>query len=436
MDDDVNFFDQKGTENVVPLKSRKSANWKSEWQISSSKIPLPNLFNVMVTLRQHPELCKLVQYDEMARSAVLINQIPNTPGDPAIPHQVRDTDVLAIQEEIQRCGLRRVAKATVGDGVMLRADQERFHPVKRYLEGLTWDRKPRIDRWLTFYLGAEPAESLDDAAKQWKRHYISKIGRLFLIAMIARVMQPGCKADYMLVFEGPQGVLKSSVCRILAGDDWFSDSLPDLSRGDAVRVSMHLRGKWLIEIAEMSSFNAAASHRLKEFLTQTAEQYTPKYGHNEVNEPRQCLFIGSTNEGTYLRDETGGRRFWPVLLGTIDLVALQQDRDQLFAEAFSLYREGHPWWPDREFEAEFMAPEQAARYEEDPWHEMIYRWINDNARTHVRVNEILRDVIFLPVGQFGTREQRRVSAILIRMGWHSDRIGNERVYVSPNWVRR
>ena len=144
MDDDLNFFDQKGTENVVPLKSRKNSNWKSDWQTSSSKTPLPNLFNVMITLRQHPQLCNLVQYDEMARSAVLINQIPNTPLDKAIPHIVGDADVLAIQEEIQRCGLRRVAKATVQDGIMLRSIQECFHPVKQYLEGLTWARSAPV----------------------------------------------------------------------------------------------------------------------------------------------------------------------------------------------------------------------------------------------------------------------------------------------------
>jgi hypothetical protein len=419
---------------TAPPRPAQQPSWKSEWQLTDTKQPLPNLFNVMVVLRQHPQLGNLVRYDEMARTAVLVKQIPNTPSGPAIPHPVADADVLAVQEEIQRAGIRRIAKTTVQDGIMLRATQERYHPVKQYLESIRWDGKPRVDSWLSYYLGAEPSESLDEPTKQRKRCYISRIGRLFLIAMIARIMQPGCKADYMMIFEGPQGVLKSSVCRILAGEDWFSDSLPDLSHGDAVRVSMHLRGKWLIEIAEMSSFNAAASHRLKEFLTQTAEQYTPKYGHNEVNEPRQCLFIGSTNEGTYLRDETGGRRFWPVLLGTIDLEALQHDRDQLLAEAFALYTAGQPWWPDREFEAAFMAPEQAARYEDDPWHELINQWVIYNARTRVSVNEILRDVIHLPVGQFGTREQRRVLAILVRMRWTYARIGNDRCYVPPKRV--
>src|ERR1700744_6589723 len=128
----------------------------------------------------------------------------------------------------------------------------------------------------------------------------------------------------MLILEWPNGAWKTRSCRALAGE-WFSDNLPDLSRGDPVRLSMHLRGKWLIEIAEMSSFNAAETHTLKEFLTQTEERYLPKYGRNEVYEPRQCVFVGSINESVYLRDPTGARRFWPVKIGTIDLEALQND---------------------------------------------------------------------------------------------------------------
>lgn len=465
--DDVNFFDQDAVpttdpplpngegdygENVVVLKSKgRREGWQRLWHFGESGQPLPTLHNVMLTLRNHPKLAKIIRYDEMLRAPVLLDQIPNTPHDPTIPRQLRDADVIAIQEEIQLVGLRRVAKGTVQDGIDLRSEQDRFHPVKDYLNGLVWDGEPRVDKWLTYYLGAEPDEALTGDDKKRKLRYLSKIGRLFMIAMVARILRPGCKADYMLILEGPQGALKSSACRIIAGQ-WFSDNLPDLSRGDAVRLSMHLRGKWLIEIAEMSSFNAAESHTLKEFLTQTEERYTPKYGRNEVHEPRQCLFIGSTNEGVYLRDATGARRFWPVSVGIINLVDLMDDRDQLLAEAVHLYMAGEPWWPDRDFEAEHITPEQAARYEVDVWQSEIETWLDGgmvfdsngqgvfdesglqltrDKSYRCTVNEILRGPLGLRVGMFGTREQRRVSAIFRRMKWFITTVKGKDFYTRP-----
>jgi predicted P-loop ATPase len=457
--DDVNFFDQDAVpsteppvpngegdygQNVVVLKAipkGKREGWQRMWHVGETGQPLPTLHNVMLTLRNHPRLAKIIRYDEMLRAPMLLDQIPNTPHDPTIPRQLRDADVIAIQEEIQLVGLRRVAKGTVQDGIDLRADQDRFHPVVGYLNGLVWDGETRVDGWLGRYLGVEGGD------------YSDKIGRLFLIALVARMFIPGCKADYMLILEGPQGALKSSACRVLAGE-WFSDNLPDLSRGDSVRLSMHLRGKWLIEIAEMSSFNSAEAHTLKEFLTQTEERYTPKYGRNEVHEPRQCLFIGSTNEGVYLRDATGARRFWPVKVGVIDLDALAEVRDQLLAEAVTLFRAGEKWWPDREFEVKHIAPQQASRFEADPWQETITVWLDGGAKEYdsdgrevvgedgvpirtpavdrCTVMQLLRGPLHVSIDRISIREQRRVSAILTNMKWNQGRSTKERFYTRPN----
>jgi predicted P-loop ATPase len=120
---------------------------------------------------------------------------------------------------------------------------------------------------------------------------------------------------------------------------------------------------------------------LKSFITRQVEKYRPSYGHFEVEEPRQCLFIGTTNRETYLKDESGGRRFWPVKTGVIN--GLAEDRDQLFAEAVQMYVSDDPWWPDRDFEQKFIKPEQEARLEADAWQELIVSYLTTQMKVTI-----------------------------------------------------
>ncbi len=368
--------------------------WLKQCQTNDRGEPRGNIFNAMIALRHEPSVNMLFRLDQMQREPVI--------AAPDGLRVVTDADVSRVQVHLQKCGLETLGKDTAHQAVAMRADECGFHPVRDYLKGLRWDGTPRVHGWLHTYLGAADNE------------YHEQIGSMFLIAMVARVMQPGCKSDYMVILEGPQGALKSSACRILGGA-WFSDCLPDLDR-DAVRVAQHLRGKWLIEIAEMSAMNKAESAALKAFITRPQEQFTPKYGRLEVTEPRQCIFVGSTNEAAYLRDATGGRRFWPVKVGAqIDTDALANDRDQLFAEALRLYQQNVPWWPHREFEARHIKPQQEERFEADAWEEEVAKFLASQNRATVM--QVARSALFIETPKLGTAEQRRITAIMDRLKW-------------------
>jgi predicted P-loop ATPase len=376
-------------------------DWLDMCQRGSKGEALPNLANAMLALRKDPQLRDLLAYDEMLRAPMLMRPVPGSLHPRlAAPRPLQDGDVTAVQEFLQRAGLEKLGKDTTHQAVDSRARERSFHPVRDYLGGLRWDGTPRLERWLHTYLGAE------------RGPYASGIGKMFLIAMVARVLQPGCKSDYMLVLEGPQGARKSTACAVLGGR-WFSDSLPDIRSGKD--VSQHLNGKWLIEVAEMSALDKAEAAALKAFVTRAEERYRPSYGRKEVIEPRQCVFVGTTNKAAYLRDETGGRRFWPVKVGAIDTDSLARDRDQLFAEAVHLFRDGARWWPDSGFEAEHIQPQQDARYETDAWEQAIAGWLVGQSR--VTVLDVARQALFIDTPKLGTSDQRRIAAALERLGW-------------------
>ena len=165
----------------------------------------------------------------------------------------------------------------------------------------------------------------------------------------------------------------------------------------------------------MSAMSKAEDAALKAFISRQVERYRPPYGRKEVIQPRQCIFIGTTNKEAYLRDETGGRRFWPVRVGTIDTGALKRDRGQLFAEAMHLFEAGAKWWPDDAFEREHIKPQQEARFEADAWEEMIADYLGGKSK--VTVGEVAREALYIETPRIGTADQRRITAALERLGW-------------------
>jgi predicted P-loop ATPase len=344
-----------------PTIVQLNAGWSGHVRRNSNGVIYPDLRNVLIILRNEPAFQTCFAFDEMQQAVMVMEPPPICAGaqpGAECPRFADPEDITRLQEWMQHNAMPKLAREHVEHALEAFARERAVHPLRDRLNFLEWDGEPRMASLLPKGLGTPDDE------------YHRQIGAMFLIAMVARVMEPGCQADYMLVLEGPQGEEKSKFCRALATDEYFSDALPSL-HSDPVRVSMHLRGKWLIEISELSAFSKAEAGALKAFITRRQEIYTPKYGRKERREPRQCLFIGTTNDEEYIRDDTGGRRFWPVKVVKVDLDYLDANLDQLFAEAVAAYHEGKPHWPDRAFEKGVIAPMQAERQVFDNWTDRV-----------------------------------------------------------------
>lgn len=397
---------------MTVIKLRARPDWLKQCILSDGRkpVPLANLANAIIGLEHDPALAGILAYDEFACEPVLCHGI----GDMAENvRELTDDDVAQLQEFLQHAGLKNLGKDTAYQAIEHVARLTTFHPVLDYLDSLTWDGTPRIKTWLPVYAGTAMTD------------YELTIGPLFLISMIARVRNPGCKADHMLVLEGEQGKLKSTLFDNLASP-WFSDDLPpDIGSKDA---KIHLRGKWLIEVAEMHAFTKAEATQLKSFLSRREERYRPPYGRLEVHQPRQCVFAGTTNRDTYLRDETGNRRFWPTrAIERIQPDAMQRDRFQLLAEADHQYKAGTQWWPNAAFEREHIKPQQDERYETDEWQERVAEYLYGAylQKTHITCTVVAVNALGYgdKIDRLGKREQLRISAILETLGWKRGKRG-------------
>lgn len=307
---------------------------------------------------------------------------------------------------------------TCARAMLLVAHRDPHHPVQAFLTGLVWDRKPRLGSWLTRYLGVTTSP------------YATAVGRAWMVSAVARAFQPGCKADHGLILQGGQGVGKSRAAATIAKNDaWFADEIADLGSKDSAQ---DLRGKWLIELGELSAMRRGEVERIKAFMSRRVDHYRPSYGRYSQDFPRKCVFIGSTNESEYLKDDTGNRRFWPVTVGRIDIDLLRRDIDQLWAEATATYRAGEKWWLTGDVE-QAAQEEQDARREADPWESAVARFLV--GKVLVTSSEVLSAAIGMDLARQDQAAQKRISGVLRRLGWSRTlrRIGEKptRAFVAP-----
>ena len=323
------------------------------------------LANVVALLGHHPSWAPVLAYDAFTEGPAKLTPPPTRTLD--APASVTlgdwtDSDSIRAATWIDQQFRCNISTQVVDQAVTVVAERRVVHPVRDWLSGLTWDGTARLDAWLVSYYGAADTE------------YVRGVGSRWIISAVARVFRPGCQADCVLILESPQGAGKSTGLEALFGALWFSDTMPSLGDKDAYQA---LRGKWAIEIGELSAIKGREVEKTKGFISARSDSYRPSYARRTRDFPRQCVFVGTTNDSHYLADRTGNRRFWPVKVGVCDRDSLRRDRAQLWAEAVHRFKAGEPWHADTPAFRMLCEAEQLERVQDDPWAQVVSAWLQN-----------------------------------------------------------
>lgn len=321
--------------------------------------------NIVRILHGNPEFKGTIKFDEFKNVLCIKDK------------QMEDHDVLYIQTRIQVLypDLSKVSKDMVYDAMIKVAHDNTFDSAKEYLLSLKWDGEKRVDNWLIMTY-----HTPNDI-------YHRTVGANWLKGLVKRIMIPGCKFDHVLVLEGEQGIKKSTSLMVL-GRDWHVETTMSTDNKD---FFMMFQGKAIIEFSEGETLNRTEVKRMKAIITTQSDKYRPAYGRLSVDYPRRCVFAMTTNADEYLKDETGNRRWLPVkCIGVADVEWLEQNRDQLFAEAYQrVMVDKETTW---EFPEEEMKAEQDKRRIHDPWEDIILEWYYSLSESDKMMGVAVQDV--------------------------------------------
>lgn len=366
-------------------------NWRVMLATASNGQVRKTFDNICRILEHHESYGARLTYDEMRLTPML-------GGRP-----VTDADVGRVRRELEQHFGIQPGEADVRAAIGTVSDARRYHPVQQYLSGLAWDGEERIARVVPDVLHADNSALNLALVTKW------------FISAAARGLKPGCKVDTALVLVGSQGHRKSSFFAALGGE-WFADTHMDITDKDGL---LQLHSAWIYEWAEIE--NVTTSRRaseVKAFASSSHDTFRAPFGRTTAVHPRSTVIVGSTNEGQFLTDPTGSRRFNIVRVQKRVAYELAAEwRDQLWAEAVARYQAGESWWLSDEEDA--LREVDAAQYQvEDSWEEPIAEWLDAKAPSQVvTTNAILDKALNIPASQRGRAAEMRVGAIMRRLGY-------------------
>lgn len=345
-----------------------------------------------------------LEHDDDLRGVVAYNELTNSiqcrkawPWPHAVVGEVKGVDSLLLGNYLtKKYKLPSIPKNALEEALQTVAHAERYHPIREWLASLEWDGKPRLDKWLMYVIGESPKTIHAQHAE-----YLMLVGRFWLLGMVNRVMEPGCKFDYCPVLEGVGGLRKSTLAKVLAGKPYFSDTPFEIGKGKEGQEQVN--GVWVYELAELSTMSKSDINAIKAFISSEVDRYRVAYGATVESFPRQCVLVGTTNEDTYLRDRTGNRRWWPFpVRHQINTEWVERFREQLFAEAFARYLQGERYYPDAEQEQRLFKPMQDSRLIETAVESDLLRLLTRSAGD-AGINAVVHvDSEFLTISQFVT----------------------------------
>ena len=384
--------------------SKDPVDWMKELSIDGNGAYQKSIKNIRLMIENLPGLDSVIRRDVFS-GKIMIGDDP--PWDRWPERKLwGDPDTTALREFLERWF--KPSKQDVRDTLAMIADRRSFHPIRNYLNSLVWDGEPRLDTVFIDYMAAPD------------NPYVRAVTRKCLVAAAARVMNPGIKFDYMVVFIGRQGRGKSMIINKLAiNDEWFSDSMATFLGKDAMEA---VQGKWLIEIPEMHAFDKSEMSVVKAFVTKKSDYFRAAYAEHAEERPRQCVLFGTTNNRDCLRDPTGNRRFWPVDTGPVEqarlsvYTELEHNRDQIWAEVMFRYRSGELLYLSKELEA--IANEvQEDHREKHPWEDSIVEFLNREVPLDWSSWDLDKRMIYWGGGIAGTVETIPRTRVCCREIW-------------------